>query len=68
MTIFRTAFCSLLTVSLLILPAWGQMSAAAPEKKVPVSNSASNVHTTDDPDVIRETQMGINGNGYVGLV
>lgn len=68
MTIFRTALCSILSVSLLSGPTWGQTPAASPDKKAPVSSSVSNVHTTDDPEVIRETQLGINGNGYVGLI
>src|SRR6266540_4030049 len=68
MTILRSALGSVLTVSLLFGVSWSQTPTPAPGKKAPVSSSVSNVHTTDDPEVIRETQMGINGNGYVGLV
>lgn len=29
---------------------------------------SSNIHRPDDPDVIRETQLTVNQNGYVGMV
>jgi hypothetical protein len=59
-----------LLASLLTATAWGQTPPAAADKKVAAQSPspALNIHSTDDPDVIRETQLGVNANHYVGLV
>ena len=46
---------------------WGQASTGG-KPSLPAAATPSNVHTTDDADALRETQLGISGNGYTGLV
>lgn len=41
----------------------------APDKKpIDLNSAVSGVHTTDEVNVLRETQIGIDSNHYVGLV
>jgi len=62
--------CLFLIACLLMATAWGQTTPApiSSKKPEPVAVPTSNTHTTDDPDVIRETQLGVSVNGYAGLV
>src|SRR5690348_16630592 len=53
--------CSFLTASLS-----AQSTQAA--KQTGAVSLTSSVHTPEDPDVLRETQLGIEGNDYTGLV
>lgn len=63
----RYPLCLLLTTCL--LNSLSAAQAPATEKKpVSVASTVSNVHTTDDVDVLRETQLGIDPNGRTGLV
>jgi hypothetical protein len=68
MKISGKRLCLVLICSLLATPVWGQTTPAAPDKRDAIAGQPSNVHTTDDPEVLRETQLGINTNGHVGLV
>lgn len=44
-------------------------TAAPPDKKpIPAESAIADVHTTDDVDIIRETQLGIDIRDYTGLV
>jgi hypothetical protein len=59
--------CLLLAFSLFCCSS--QAQSASPEPKAPAAEqAASNVHTTDDVTVLRETQQGIDVNDYTGLV
>ena len=60
--------CLLFIASLLAVPALAQTPSATPPAKAPISSTVANIHTTDDAEVTRETQMGINMNGHAGLV
>jgi len=65
---FRHKYMSVFLVScLFVTTAWGQ-TTPAPAAKDLAPALASNIHTTDDPDVIRETQLGVNVNNHIGLV
>lgn len=57
---------SFLTLGLLVGLSFGQ--APTPDKKPVSSAVASNVHSADDVDIIRETQIRVGSNGYAGLV
>lgn len=57
----------LLIVCFLTGTSWGQTLTAGKES-APVAPAVSNVHTADDADILRETQLGINAKGYAGLV
>lgn len=57
----------LLIACLLTISSWGQAPADNKQSTSPVP-VGSNVHTTDDADVLRETQLGIDVKGYTGLV
>lgn len=63
---FEKGICIVLVVGLLTTLSLSQSTPVTPGK--PVTPAASNVHTTDDPEVTRETQFGIDINSHVGLV
>ncbi len=62
------AFGPLLICSLLVASVWGQATPPTQEKKDAAADKSWKVHTTDDPEILRETQLGINFNGHAGLV
>jgi hypothetical protein len=68
MKISGKMFGLLLVFALLASSALGQATPPPPEKKDAPTGSASNVHTPDDPEILRETQLGMNFNGQTGLV
>lgn len=70
MKLTEYALRSLLAACLLSSLALGQVPAPPSTEKKPVSPTpaVSNVHSTDDVDILRETQLGIGMNGYTGLV
>ena len=43
-------------------------TVAGDKQPVPLATAGANVHTADEPDVLRETQLGISSNGYTGVV
>jgi hypothetical protein len=67
MKLTQCCLCLLLVMCLLGVSSQGQ--AAPPEKKTaPTAPAVSNVHTADDVDVLRETQLGVSTKGHTGLV
>jgi hypothetical protein len=64
------ALCLILLACVLAASCWGQVppKTAVGNKPAATSSTASNVHTTDDPDVLRETQLGVTTSGYAGVV
>ena len=57
----------LLTLSMVSL-GWGQANSVPAASKTPAPAVAANVHSADDPDVLRETQLTIGTHGYSGLI
>jgi hypothetical protein len=68
MKILGSPFRLLLFAPLLAALAWGQTSSISQEKNVTAAPVAVNVHTPDDPGILRETQLGVDFNGRTGLV
>lgn len=61
------ALCLFVCSSLLGANCWAQSAQPAQTAK-PDLLSASSIHTTDDPEVIRETQIGIDAHSHLALV
>jgi len=59
----RTFAQLLVLAGLLVLPGWGQ-TVPSNTATAPVQS----VHTTDDPEVLRETQLTIDTPGYSGVI
>lgn len=68
MKILGKASRLLLMGSLLATSAWGQVTPAPEQKNVTAAPTPINIHTTDDPGMLRETQLGVDFNGRSGLV
>ena len=68
----KKAFALTSSVLLLLTPlATTQIKENGPEAKAPANPNSSSpvlVHTTDTPDLIRETQQGLRDKDYVGLI
>ena len=65
--------CICFAVALLTNPLSAQTTAAAPaqSEKTPVSQPstpASQIHTADDPDLMREIQLSVHEKGVIGVV
>jgi hypothetical protein len=61
-------FRLLLIGSLLATLVWGQAAPAPEQKKVAAADEVQNIHTPDDPGILRETQLGVEVNGRSGLI
>jgi len=53
--------------SLLIVSCWAQSAQPAQTAK-PDMTLAGNIHTTDDPEVLRETQIAVDAHNHLALV
>jgi hypothetical protein len=58
----------LLIGSILAVLAWGQVTPTPQQKKIAAADTAQNIHTADDPGILRETQLAVDVNGRSGLV
>lgn len=63
-----THYSICLLLSTLIAATSSLSQTAQPEKKSGPTASVSNVHTPDDVDILRETQIRLDRKGYAGLV
>lgn len=67
MRLSELSYCFVLAASFLCCSSVAQSSP--PERKAPAAEDAGpSVHTTDDVDVLRETQQGVHVNHYAGMV
>jgi hypothetical protein len=68
MKILARASGILLIGFILATVAWDQAAPAPQQKKNTAADTALNVHTADDPGMLRETQLAVDVNGRSGLV